>query len=109
MAVHVLTVSSKEGGGLVIALAGEFDASAARALRRTVAIAATARVTRMEIDLRTITAVCDDAVHAVTACRRLSEQIPQGVGFRVGGLGQQLLLASVSRDQPPVAIPAATA
>lgn len=109
MTEHVLTVGSAGDGTLVISLAGDFDASAARALLRTVAIAAATRVARIEVDLRGITAVCDDAVHAVTACRRLSEQIPHGVGFRVGALGRQLLLSSVSRDAQPVATPAATA
>jgi hypothetical protein len=109
MADHVLTVSSTDAGSLVVTIVGDFEAGAARALLRTVAIAASARMPRIEVDLRGITSTSDDAVHAVTSCRRLSEQIPRGVGFRVGALGRQLLLASVARDQPPIAMPAATA
>jgi len=109
MAKHVLTVGSHDDGAVVITLAGEFDAAAAQALLRTVAIAASTRVPRMEVDLRGITALSPEAAHAVTACRRLSEQIPLGLGFRVGALGRELLLASVSRDEQPVEMPAATA
>jgi hypothetical protein len=108
MGEHVLTVGSTDCG-LVIAIVGDFDADAARALLRTAAVAASARVPRIEVDLRGVTSASDDAVHAVTSCRRLSEQILHGVGFRVGELGQQLLLASVARDQPAIAVPAPTA
>jgi anti-anti-sigma regulatory factor len=109
MEQHVLTVGSRDDGAVLITLAGEFDAAAARALLRTVAIAASTRVVRVEIDLCGITALSEEGIHAVTACRRLSEQIPQGVGFRVSGLGRELLLASVARDRQPVAMPAAIA
>jgi hypothetical protein len=109
MTKHVLTVSSTGPSTVVIVVAGELDADAARALLRTAAVAASSGAARVEIDLHAITGASLEALLAITACRRLSAQLPDGLGFRVSRLGQQLLLASMSRDDRPVAMSGVTA
>lgn len=105
---HVLTVRS-EPSGLTIVISGEFGPAAAQALLRTAAIAASSGVGRIDVDLQAVTAASDEAVHAVTSCRRLSAQVAHGIGFRVAGVGRQLLLASLAQDRHRSAAAAATA
>jgi len=109
VAKQVLTVGSRMDGAVVITMSGDFDAAAARALLRTMATAASAGVTQVELDLCAVTTSSKDGVRAVTACRRLSEQIPDGVSFRVSGLGRDMLLASVAQDRAPLAMLRGTA
>ncbi|MEO6714671.1 MAG: hypothetical protein ABIM89_14760 [Mycobacteriales bacterium] len=109
MAKHVLTVESHADGALVIGMNGDFNSIAANALLRTVAIAASTGVSRLELDLRGVTESSAEGLHAVTSCRRLSTRFPQGVCFRVSRLGRDLLLASVSADPLPVAAALASA
>ena len=87
-------LSSREGDGTVVTVAGPLDIHAGAQLVAAVTEAVSAGSTRLDIDLSAIVSFDDHGASALLACRDAARSIDGGLRYRTcsGGAGQDVLL-----------------
>jgi hypothetical protein len=88
------------GDVVVLTVRGRLDSGTGAALVRAAATAVSDAAVRVDIDLRSITGFTGDGARWLHRCRRLSEELPEGLHYRTGrGPGQAALLAAYAGEQ----------
>jgi hypothetical protein len=91
--------ATAEHGNLTIALEGHLDASAGRALLTTLESELVHDPVRVDIDLSVLESFASDGAVALSRCRDLCRELPDGLHYRTeGGAGQLALLTAFERE-----------
>ena len=87
-------LTTREGDGTVVTVAGPLDRSSGAQLVAAVTEAVSAGSTRLDIDLSAIVSFDDHGASALLACRDAARSINGGLHYRTcsGGAGQDVLL-----------------
>ena len=87
-------LSSREGNGTLVTVAGPLDIHAGAELVAAVTRAVSTGSTRLDIDLSAIDSFDDHGASALLACRDAAKAINGGLHYRTcsGGVGQDVLL-----------------
>ena len=97
MASKVRTTA--DHGTVTIALEGHLDAGAGDTLLRTLRTQLERRPARVDIDLSVLESFASDGAAALSRCRDLCRQLPDGLHYRTeGGAGQLALLTAFERE-----------
>ncbi|MEY2404163.1 MAG: hypothetical protein QOD38_1714 [Acidimicrobiaceae bacterium] len=91
--------SSAEQGNVTIALEGHLDADTGTSLVDTVRSELLHDPARIDIDLRVLVSFAADGAIALSRCRDICAQLPDGLHYRTeGGAGQLALLSAFERE-----------
>jgi hypothetical protein len=91
--------TTADQGNVTIALEGHLDASTGDALVDTVRAELGHAPTRIDIDLSVLSSFEGDGAIALSRCRDLCTNLPDGLHYRTeGGAGQLALLAAFERE-----------
>ena len=91
--------ASAEDGSVTIALEGHLDAGTGDALLDTVRGELAHGPARIDIDLSVLASFAADGAIALSRCRDLCAQLPEGLHYRTeGGAGQLALLSAFERE-----------
>jgi anti-anti-sigma regulatory factor len=91
--------ATTEHGYVTIALEGHLDASTGHALLRTLESELVHEPARVDIDLSVLESFASDGAIALSRCRDLCRQLPDGLHYRTeGGAGQLALLTAFERE-----------
>ena len=88
-----------EHGNVTIALEGHLDAGAGDTLLQTLQSELEQRPARVDIDLSVLESFASDGAIALSRCRDLCRELPDGLHYRTeGGAGQLALLSAFERE-----------
>ena len=88
-----------EDGTIIIALEGHLDAGAGDALLKTLETQLEQQPARVDIDLSVLESFASEGAAALSRCRDLCRQLPDGLHYRTeGGAGQLALLSAFERE-----------
>jgi hypothetical protein len=88
-----------EAGNVTISLAGHLDADTGDALLDTVRNELVRAPARIDIDLSVLESFAEDGAVALSRCRDICSQLPNGLHYRTeGGAGQLALLSAFERE-----------
>jgi hypothetical protein len=91
--------ASTEHGNVTIALEGHLDADTGNVLLDTVRNELVQGPVRIDIDLSVLVSFSADGASALSRCRDLCAQLPDGLHYRTeGGAGQLALLSAFERE-----------
>jgi len=91
--------STADHGTVTIALEGHLDAGAGDTLLRTLQSELEQQPARVDIDLSVLESFASDGAVALSRCRDLCRQLPDGLHYRTeGGAGQLALLTAFERE-----------
>ena len=91
--------ASTEHGNVTIALEGHLDADTGDALLDTVRSELVQGPARIDIDLSVLASFAADGAIALSRCRDICAQLPDGLHYRTeGGAGQLALLSAFERE-----------
>lgn len=91
--------ATADRGTVTIALEGHLDADAGDTLLRTLRSQLEARPARVDIDLSVLRSFASDGAIALSRCRDLCREVPDGLHYRTeGGAGQLALLTAFERE-----------
>ena len=91
--------STAEHGNVTIALEGHLDAHTGEALLDTVRSELVNGPARIDIDLSVLASFAADGAIALSRCRDICAQLPDGLHYRTeGGAGQLALLSAFERE-----------
>jgi hypothetical protein len=91
--------ASAEDGNVTIALEGHLDAGTGDALLDTVRDELAHAPARIDIDLSVLASFAADGAVALSRCRDICAQLPDGLHYRTeGGAGQLALLSAFERE-----------
>lgn len=91
--------ASAEDGNVTIALEGHLDAGTGDALLDTVRDELAHAPARIDIDLSVLASFAADGAIALSRCRDICAQLPDGLHYRTeGGAGQLALLSAFERE-----------
>ena len=91
--------ATTEHGNVTIALEGHLDAGTGDALLKTLESELTREPTRVDIDLSVLESFASDGAVALSRCRDLCRELPDGLHYRTeGGAGQLALLTAFERE-----------
>jgi len=97
MASSVRTTA--DHGTVTIALGGHLDAEAGAALLQRLRSELEQQPVRVDIDLSVLESFASDGAAALSRCRDLCGQLPDGLHYRTeGGAGQLALLTAFERE-----------
>ena len=97
MASRVRTTA--DHGTVTIALEGHLDAGAGDTLLKTLRSQLEGDPERVDIDLSVLESFASDGAVALSRCRDLCRQVPDGLHYRTeGGAGQLALLTAFERE-----------
>jgi hypothetical protein len=100
---HAVLLGTGAQGDLSLTPVGPLDAELSQALLRLATTAVVAGVQALTIDLSRVSSFGEEAVHAITCCRRLAEKTERAMSFRTGGrTAAALLLASMTASRASV-------
>jgi len=88
-----------EHGNVTIALEGHLDANTGDTLLRTLESQLAQEPVRVDIDLSVLESFASDGAVALSRCRDLCRELPDGLHYRTeGGAGQLALLTAFERE-----------
>ena len=88
-----------DDGNVTIALEGHLDAGTGDTLLRTLEIELAQQPSRVDIDLSVLESFASEGAAALSRCRDLCRQLPDGLHYRTeGGAGQLALLSAFERE-----------
>lgn len=91
--------ATADHGTVTIALEGHLDAGAGATLLRTLRSQLERGPARIDIDLSVLQSFATDGAIALSRCRDLCHQLPDGLHYRTeGGAGQLALLSAFERE-----------
>ena len=91
--------ATTEQGNVTIALEGHLDANTGDALLRTLESELAREPVRVDIDLSVLESFASDGAVALSRCRDLCRELPDGLHYRTeGGAGQLALLTAFERE-----------
>ena len=91
--------ASAEHGNVMIALEGHLDSDTGDALLDTVRTELDHGPARIDIDLSVLVSFAADGAAALSRCRDICAQLPEGLHYRTeGGAGQLALLSAFERE-----------
>ena len=91
--------ATAEHGNVTIALEGHLDASAGTALLEALESQLAHEPARVDIDLSVLESFASDGAVALSRCRDLCRELPDGLHYRTeGGAGQLALLTAFERE-----------
>ena len=91
--------ATADHGNVTIALEGHLDASAGDTLLRTLESELVHEPVRVDIDLSVLESFASDGAIALSRCRDLCRELPDGLHYRTeGGAGQLALLTAFERE-----------
>jgi len=91
--------ASAEDGNVTIALEGHLDAGTGDVLLDTVRGELAHEPARIDIDLSVLASFAEDGAIALSRCRDICAQLPDGLHYRTeGGAGQLALLSAFERE-----------
>ena len=91
--------TTAEHGNVTIALEGHLDAGAGDTLLETLRSELEQGPARVDIDLSVLESFASDGAVALSRCRDLCRELPDGLHYRTeGGAGQLALLTAFERE-----------
>ena len=91
--------ATTEHGNVTIALEGHLDADTGDALLDAVRSELVGEPARIDIDLSVLESFAADGAVALSRCRDICTQLPEGLHYRTeGGAGQLALLSAFERE-----------
>jgi anti-anti-sigma regulatory factor len=91
--------ATADHGTVTIALEGHLDAGAGDTLLRTLRSELEQQPARVDIDLSVLESFASDGAVALSRCRDLCGELPDGLHYRTeGGAGQLALLTAFERE-----------
>ena len=91
--------ATAEQGNVTIALEGHLDGNTGDTLLRTLESQLAQEPVRVDIDLSVLESFASDGAVALSRCRDLCRELPDGLHYRTeGGAGQLALLTAFERE-----------